>query len=72
MPGAAALREVEEESGLTGVRHVEARRRRCLPVPSTHARVPLPLVDHPAAGPGDNHLPERHMHIDHQYVAGGG
>ncbi|TMK51323.1 MAG: NUDIX domain-containing protein [Actinobacteria bacterium] len=66
----AALREVEEESGLTGVRLLEAPAP-ALPTgfPSTHARVPLPWWIIQQQVPADNHLPEGHVHVDHQYVA---
>ena len=66
----AALREVEEESGLTGVRLLEAPAP-ALPTgfPSTHARVPLPWWIIQQQVPADNHLPEDHVHVDHQYVA---
>jgi 8-oxo-dGTP pyrophosphatase MutT (NUDIX family) len=66
----AALREVEEESGLTGVRLLEAPAP-ALPTgfPSTHARVPLPWWIIQQEVPADNHLPEGHIHVDHQYVA---
>jgi 8-oxo-dGTP pyrophosphatase MutT (NUDIX family) len=66
----AALREVEEESGLTGVRLLEAPAP-ALPTgfPSTHARVPLPWWIIQQEVPADSHLPEGHLHVDHQYVA---
>lgn len=66
----AAVREVEEESGLVGVRLLE------VPSPSfpegfpvSYARVPLPWwITEQSVGP-DNHLSEAHVHVDHQYVA---
>jgi 8-oxo-dGTP pyrophosphatase MutT (NUDIX family) len=66
----AALREVEEETGLTGVRLLEAPSP-ALPAgfPSTHARVPLPWWIIQQQVPADNHLREPHVHIDHEYVA---
>lgn len=65
----AALREVEEETGLR-VRLLEAPTPG-LPsgFPSTHARVPLPWWIIEQQVPADNHLSEPHVHIDHQYVA---
>jgi len=62
---AAALAEVEEESGLTGVRLLGGPGAGRLPAVPEHmpgCRCPGGSSEHPA----DNHLPERHMHIDHQ------
>lgn len=63
----AALREVTEETGL---------RVRLLPVPAPpvpagfpHTRVVPPWWITEQDVPPDNHLPEPHVHVDHQYVA---
>jgi 8-oxo-dGTP pyrophosphatase MutT (NUDIX family) len=66
----AALREVEEETGLRRVRLLEAPGP-SLPAgfPSTHARMPLPWWVIEQQVPADNHLCEPHVHVDHQYVA---
>jgi 8-oxo-dGTP pyrophosphatase MutT (NUDIX family) len=66
----AAVREVEEETGLSGVRLLEVPAPG-LPggFPGTHVRVPLPWWIIEQQVPADNHLAEPHVHIDHQYVA---
>ncbi|MGH4022316.1 MAG: NUDIX hydrolase, partial [Pseudonocardiaceae bacterium] len=66
----AAIREVEEESGLAGVRLLEGPAPP-LPAgfPATHAQVPLPWWIIQQHVPADNHLAEPHTHVDHQYVA---
>ncbi|MGH3811029.1 MAG: NUDIX hydrolase [Pseudonocardiaceae bacterium] len=66
----AAVREVEEESGLTGVRFLEVPTPP-LPggFPRTHVRVPLPWWIIEQRVPADNHLAEPHVHVDHQYLA---
>jgi 8-oxo-dGTP pyrophosphatase MutT (NUDIX family) len=66
----AALREVEEETGLAHIQLLEAP----APIfpagfPSTHARVPLPWWITEVDVAPDNHLREPHVHVDHQYVA---
>lgn len=63
----AALREVEEESGLR-VRLIDP------PVPPLPAGYPLPRVAAPwwiieQPVPADSHLTEDHVHVDHQYLA---
>lgn len=66
-PADAALREVLEESGLK----VRLLRRAGVPLPDDY---PLEIVVEPwwttlTDVPHDDHLPERHRHLDHQYVA---
>jgi 8-oxo-dGTP pyrophosphatase MutT (NUDIX family) len=63
----AALREVEEESGLR-VRLVK------LPTPPLPTGFAPPQVTPPwwiveVPAPADNHLSEHHIHVDHLYVA---
>lgn len=63
----AALREVEEETGLTArLLHALAP-----PLPAEFPRlsVPLPwwIVEHQV--PADRHEPHPHVHVDHVYVA---
>ena len=66
----AALREVEEETGLREIHLLEAPAP-SFPAgfPSTHARVPLPWWITEVVVAADNHLSESHVHVDHQYVA---
>lgn len=66
----AAVREVEEESGLRGVRLLDAAAPP-LPegFPSSHVRVPLPWWIIEQHVPPDSHLAQPHVHVDHQYVA---
>jgi 8-oxo-dGTP pyrophosphatase MutT (NUDIX family) len=64
---AAALREVMEESGLR-VRLVDAPAAP-LPAGFPHPRVASPWWITEQSVPPDNHLPEPHVHVDHQYVA---
>ena len=66
----AAVREVEEESGLTGVRLLEAGTPP-LPAgfPSSYVRMPLPWWVIEQQVPADRHLAQPHVHVDHQYVA---
>ncbi|MEV7227237.1 NUDIX domain-containing protein [Polymorphospora sp. NPDC051019] len=64
----AAVREVEEESGLRGVRLLHP------PTPALPREFPNPMVAAPwwiteQDVPADNHLAEPHVHVDHQYVA---
>lgn len=61
----AALREAAEETGLSDVRLLPS----AAPLKLDGATiVPTPrwIVEHVI--PGDNHLRERHVHIDHKYV----
>jgi 8-oxo-dGTP pyrophosphatase MutT (NUDIX family) len=69
-PAEAALREVEEETGLRGVR-VLGYPAPALPAgfPATHALVPLPWWITEVEVPADNHLAEVHVHVDHMWVA---
>lgn len=68
-PPQAALREVAEESGL----RVRLAAAPAPPLPEAVAaarrRVEPPwwILEQPV--PSDNHLAERHMHVDHLYVA---
>jgi 8-oxo-dGTP pyrophosphatase MutT (NUDIX family) len=64
----AALREVAEETGLTGARLLEAPAP-ALPAGFPHKRVPPPWWITEQHVPADNHLGEPHVHLDHQYVA---
>lgn len=66
----AAVREVEEESGLTGVRLLETPAPP-LPegFPPALVRVPLPWWIIEQQVPADNHLARPHMHVDHHFVA---
>ncbi|ROO51624.1 8-oxo-dGTP pyrophosphatase MutT (NUDIX family) [Micromonospora sp. Llam0] len=64
----AALREVEEESGLHRVRLINP------PTPDLPTNFPFAPVAAPwwiveQDVPPDSHLAEPHIHIDHQYVA---
>ncbi|MGH8902234.1 MAG: NUDIX hydrolase [Egibacteraceae bacterium] len=63
----AALREVEEETGLVArLLHAPAPP---LPVGFPRLSVPLPwwIVEHQV--PADRHEPQPHVHVDHVYVA---
>ena len=66
----AAVREVEEETGLRGVRMV-GMPSPSLPAgfPGTHSLIPLPVWITEIEVPADNHLAEPHVHIDHMWVA---
>jgi 8-oxo-dGTP pyrophosphatase MutT (NUDIX family) len=66
----AAVREVEEETGLEGVRLLEPPAP-ALPAgfPVTHARVPLPWWITEMRVPADNHLAAGHVHVDHVWVS---
>lgn len=66
----AAIREVEEESGLTGIRLLEPPTLP-LPVgfPRTHVQVSLPWWIIEQQVPADSHIAGPHVHVDHQYVA---
>lgn len=66
----AAIREVEEESGLSEVRLLEVGAPP-LPggFPRSHIRVPSPWWIIEQQVPADSHLAEPHVHVDHQYVA---
>jgi 8-oxo-dGTP pyrophosphatase MutT (NUDIX family) len=64
----AAVREVEEESGLRGVRLIEAPTP-ALPPGFPYASVAAPWWITEQDVPADNHLGEPHVHVDHQYVA---
>jgi 8-oxo-dGTP pyrophosphatase MutT (NUDIX family) len=64
----AAVREVEEESGLRKVRLVEALTPG-VPVGFPHATVAAPWWITEQDVPADNHLAQPHVHVDHQYVA---
>jgi ATP-dependent DNA helicase RecG len=66
----AAIREVEEESGLSEVRLLEVATPP-LPggFPCSHVRVPSPWWIIEQQVPADSHLAEPHVHVDHQYVA---
>jgi 8-oxo-dGTP pyrophosphatase MutT (NUDIX family) len=64
----AAVREVEEESGLRGIRLINP------PTPAVPVGFPFPTVAAPwwiteQRVPADNHLAVPHVHVDHQYVA---
>ena len=65
----AAIREVQEETGLTEVRLLEPPAP-ALPAgfPPTHARVPLPWWITEMQVPADNHLAAGHVHVDHAWV----
>lgn len=63
----AAVREVREETGLK-VRLV-AGPAPILPTGFPHQQVPPAWWTTEQTVPPDNHLPEPHVHIDHQYVA---
>ena len=65
----AAIREVEEETGLRGVRLLEPPAP-ALPAgfPATHSRVPLPWWITEMPVPADSHLSDQHVHIDHVWV----
>lgn len=66
----AALREVEEETGLSGVRMV-GMPSPSLPAgfPDTRRLIPLPVWITEIEVPADNHLSEPHVHVDHMWVA---
>jgi 8-oxo-dGTP pyrophosphatase MutT (NUDIX family) len=66
----AAIREVEEETGLRGVR-IFGYPAPALPAgfPDTHVLVPLPWWITEVEVPADNHLAEVHVHVDHMWVA---
>jgi 8-oxo-dGTP pyrophosphatase MutT (NUDIX family) len=66
----AAVREVEEETGLRGVRMI-GMPSPPLPAgfPGTHSLIPLPIWITQIEVPADNHLNEPHVHIDHMWVA---
>jgi 8-oxo-dGTP pyrophosphatase MutT (NUDIX family) len=63
-----ALREVAEETGLTGARLLEAPAP-ALPAGFPHERVAPPWWITEQQVPADNHLREPHVHLDHQYIA---
>lgn len=67
----AALREVEEETGLAGVRLLGNVGQPPLPLgfPETHIQMPLPWWIIEQQVPADSHCSEPHVHIDHQYIA---
>jgi 8-oxo-dGTP pyrophosphatase MutT (NUDIX family) len=64
----AAVREVEEESGLRHVRLIDPPTPG-LPVGFPHSSVAAPWWITEQGVPADNHLSEPHVHVDHQYVA---
>jgi 8-oxo-dGTP pyrophosphatase MutT (NUDIX family) len=64
----AALREVAEETGLSGVRLLEVPAP-ALPAGFPHERVVPPWWITEQHVPADNHLGQPHVHLDHQYVA---
>jgi 8-oxo-dGTP pyrophosphatase MutT (NUDIX family) len=64
----AAVREVEEESGLSKLRLVEAPTPG-LPIGFPHPTVAAPWWITEQDVPADNHVAEPHVHVDHQYVA---
>ncbi|MDQ7904689.1 NUDIX domain-containing protein [Phytohabitans sp. ZYX-F-186] len=64
----AAVREVEEESGLRRVRLIDPPTPG-LPVGFPHSSVAAPWWTTEQDVPADNHLGEPHVHVDHQYVA---
>lgn len=66
----AAMREVEEETGLRGVRMM-GMPSPSLPTgfPGTHSLIPLPVWITEIGVPADNHLAEPHVHVDHMWVA---
>ena len=65
----AAIREVEEETGLRGVRLLEPPAP-ALPAgfPATTSRVPLPWWITEMMVPADNHLAQEHIYVDHAWV----
>jgi hypothetical protein len=66
----AAVREIEEETGLRDVRLLGFPAPE-LPAgfPATHSLVPLPWWITEIDVPPDNHLAEPHVHVDHMWVA---
>jgi 8-oxo-dGTP pyrophosphatase MutT (NUDIX family) len=65
----AAIREVEEETGLRGVRLFEPPAPALSAgFPATHSRVALPWWITEMRVPADNHLADNHVHIDHAWV----
>jgi 8-oxo-dGTP pyrophosphatase MutT (NUDIX family) len=69
-PFQAAVREVEEETGLTGLRLLEPPSPRLPPgFPQTHVRVPPPWWIIEASVAADGYADEAHIHLDYQYVA---
>jgi 8-oxo-dGTP pyrophosphatase MutT (NUDIX family) len=64
----AALREVTEETGLTGVWLLQVPAP-ALPAGFPHERVAPPWWITEQQVPADSHLREPHVHLDHQYVA---
>jgi 8-oxo-dGTP pyrophosphatase MutT (NUDIX family) len=69
-PAEAAVREIEEETGLAGVRLLGFPEP-AVPAgfPATHAQVALPWWITEIEVPPDNHLASPHVHIDHVWVA---
>jgi 8-oxo-dGTP pyrophosphatase MutT (NUDIX family) len=69
-PFQAAVREVEEETGLAGLRLMEPPSPRLPPgFPPTHVRVPPPWWIIEALVAADSYADEAHVHLDFQYVA---
>lgn len=66
----AAVREIEEETGLRDVRLLGFPAP-VLPggFPATHSLLPLPWWITEIEVPPDNHLGVPHMHVDHMWVA---
>jgi 8-oxo-dGTP pyrophosphatase MutT (NUDIX family) len=67
-PAEAAVREVSEETGLTGVRFLQPPAPR-LPAGFPHERVEPPWWIIEMRVPSDSHLAEPHVHVDHEYLA---
>lgn len=67
-PAEAALREVAEETGLTGVRLISPPAP-ALPAGFPHGQVEPPWWVTEIPVPADNHLAEPHVHVDYQYLA---
>jgi 8-oxo-dGTP pyrophosphatase MutT (NUDIX family) len=69
-PAEAAVREIEEETGLAGVRLLGFPAPD-LPAgfPATHTLIPLPWWVTEIDVPPDNHLAVPHVHVDHVWLA---
>jgi 8-oxo-dGTP pyrophosphatase MutT (NUDIX family) len=64
----AAVREVQEESGLRSVRLIDPPTP-ALPAGFPHTPVAAPWWITELEVPSDNHVAVPHVHVDHQYVA---
>jgi 8-oxo-dGTP pyrophosphatase MutT (NUDIX family) len=69
-PAEAAVREIEEETGLSSVR-LHGFPAPGLPdaFPATHTQIPLPWWLTEIDVPPDNHLAVPHVHVDHVWLA---